>query len=140
MRSDRSSARWQVWGIGRRGGRPLVERHGRWLHLTPARFARAEGWFERYGALTLLLGRLTPLVRSFISIPAGVLGTRLVAFVGPTLLASLIWAFGFAAAGWLLGGAWHSFDGAFRYVDYAALAALAVAGATLLLRVRAHRT
>jgi membrane protein DedA with SNARE-associated domain len=128
------------WWIGRRGGRPLIERHGRWLHVTPARLDRAERWFERYGMLTLLVGRLTPLVRSFISIPAGVLGARLVPFVALTLLASLLWAFGFAAAGWALGGAWHSFDGSFRYVDYAALAAFAVLAATLVLRACVRRT
>ncbi len=128
------------WWIGRRGGRSLIERHGRWLHVTPARFARAERWFKRYGMLTLLVGRLTPLARSFISIPAGVLGARLVPFVALTLLASLIWAFGFAAAGWALGGAWHSFDRSFGYVDYVALAALVVLAATLFLRARTHRT
>ena len=128
------------WWIGRRGGRSLIERHGRWLHVTPARFARAERWFKRYGMLTILVGRLTPLARSFISIPAGVLGARLVPFVALTLLASLIWAFGFAAAGWALGGAWHSVDGSFRYVDYVALAALVVLAATLFLRARTHRT
>ena len=128
------------WWIGRRGGRPLIERHGRWLHVTPARLDSAERWFKRYGMLTLLVGRLTPLARSFISIPAGVLGARLVPFVVLTLLASLIWAFGFAAAGWALGGAWQPFDGSFRYVDYAALGALVVLAATLFLRVRTHRT
>jgi membrane protein DedA with SNARE-associated domain len=128
------------WWVGRRGGRSLIQRHGRWLHVTPARLDRAERWFRRYGMLTILVGRLTPLARSFISIPAGVLGARLVPFVALTLLASLIWAFGFAAAGWALGGAWRSFDGSFRYVDYAALAAFVVLAATLLLRVRMRRT
>ena len=68
------------------------------------------------------------------------LRARLVPFVALTLLASLIWAFGFAAVGWALGGAWHSFDGSFRYVDYAALAALIVLAATLIVRAWAHRT
>ncbi len=119
------------WWLGRRGGRPLIARHGRLLHVSPARFARAELWFEHYGVLTILFGRLTPLVRSFISIPAGVLGSDLVPFALLTLLASLIWSFGFAAAGWAIGGAWHSFDGAFRYLDYA-VAVIFVGGAAYL--------
>ena len=88
------------WAIGARGGRPLVERHGSRLHLGPRRFARAEDWFERYGGRAVFVGRLTPIVRSFISIPAGVLGIPLGIYVALTLLASLIWCFGFAAAGW----------------------------------------
>jgi len=126
------------WGLGRAGGRPLIERHGRWLHLSPARFARAERWFARYGTLAVFLGRLTPLVRSFISVPAGVLGSRLGSFTVLTLLASLVWCFGFAAAGWGLAGAWHAFDSAFRYVDYGVLALCVVAAIALLARARAH--
>jgi membrane protein DedA with SNARE-associated domain len=127
------------WWLGRRGGRALIERHGHRLHISSARFARAEGWFARYGLLTLFVGRLTPLVRSFISIPAGVLGSRLVPFVSLTLLASLIWSFGFAGVGWALGGTWHSFDASFRYLDYGVLAVLAALTVMLLLRVRSRR-
>ena len=61
------------WAIGRAGGRAFVERRGRWLHIGPERFERAERWFERYGSAFVFAGRLTPLVRSFVSIPAGVL-------------------------------------------------------------------
>lgn len=126
------------WAIGVRGGRPLIERHGRALHLGPRRFARAEEWFARYGGRAVFIGRLTPLVRSFISIPAGVLGTPLRIYAVLTLLASAIWCFGFAAAGWAAGGAWHSIDHAFRYAEYAAVAAvLVIVGALVLNRRRA---
>ena len=60
------------WAIGIYGGRPLLERHGRWFHLGPERMERAERWFERWGDWAVFLGRLTPVVRSFCSIPAGV--------------------------------------------------------------------
>ena len=60
------------WWIGDRGGRPFLERHGRWLHLTPERLDRAERWFARWDDWAVLVGRVTPLARSFISIPAGV--------------------------------------------------------------------
>ncbi|HEY2718789.1 MAG TPA: VTT domain-containing protein [Solirubrobacteraceae bacterium] len=59
------------WELGRRGGRALIVRHGRWLHLGEANLLRAEAWFERYGRAAVLMGRVTPVVRSFISIPAG---------------------------------------------------------------------
>lgn len=128
-----------AWWLGRQGGRPLIERHGRWLHVTPAKFERAERWFHRYGNLTLLVGRLTPLVRSFISIPAGVLGAELLTFTLLTLIASLIWCFGFAAGGWALAGAWHSFDTSFRYVDYAVLGVVVAVAAFLVFRLRGGR-
>jgi membrane protein DedA with SNARE-associated domain len=124
------------WVIGVRGGRPLIERHGSLLHLGPRRFARAEQWFASYGAQSVFIGRLTPVVRSFISIPAGVLGIALGRFVLLTLLASLIWCFGFAGAGWAAGGAWTSIDHGFRYVEYAAVLAVVglIAGAVVYRR------
>src|SRR5207248_4571012 len=66
------------WAIGRYGGRPLLESHGRWFHLPPAKLDRAEAWFTRWGNLGVLMGRITPVVRSFVSIPAGVFEMRLV--------------------------------------------------------------
>jgi membrane protein DedA with SNARE-associated domain len=126
------------WAIGARGGRPLIERHGSLLHLGPQRFARAEEWFARYGARAVFVGRLTPVVRSFISIPAGVLGIPLRAYAALTLLASLIWCFGLAAAGWAAGGAWETIHHDLRYADYAAVAAvLVLIAGTILHRRRA---
>jgi membrane protein DedA with SNARE-associated domain len=121
------------WELGRRGGRALIVRHGRWLHVGEANLARAEAWFERHGRAAVLLGRVTPVVRSFISIPAGILATPLAAYVALTAIGSAIWCFGFAAGGWALGGRWKEFHDTFRYADYIgiglviALAALIVA-------------
>src|SRR4051794_16984212 len=56
------------WAIGYWGGRPLLERHGRWVHLNAENLDRAESWFDRHGPDAVFLGRLTPVVRSFISI------------------------------------------------------------------------
>ena len=60
------------WWIGVYGGRPLLDRHGRWLHLAPEQLGRAERWFDRYDDWAVLVGRVTPVVRSFVSIPAGI--------------------------------------------------------------------
>ena len=60
------------WAIGVYGGRPLAERHGRIFHLGPERLERAERWFDRWDEWAVLLGRVTPVVRSFVSIPAGI--------------------------------------------------------------------
>lgn len=120
------------WSVGSVGGRALVERHGRWLHISPQAFGRAEDWFERFGLRAVFLGRITPVVRSFISIPAGIFSTPLAPYTLLTLLGSLVWCLAFAGVGWAVGGSWKHFHHSFRYADYAAAAALLVLGAIAL--------
>jgi membrane protein DedA with SNARE-associated domain len=127
------------WGLGRAGGRALIERRGRWLHLGPERFARAERWFGRYGAAFVFFGRLTPLVRSFVSIPAGVLEFPLRPYTALSALASLVWCAAFGIAGYALGTHWDAVHRAFRYADYAAVAAVVALVALAVLRRRAAR-
>jgi membrane protein DedA with SNARE-associated domain len=127
------------WQIGRRGGRPLLERHGRRLHLAPTNLERSERWFERFGAWAVFLGRLTPLVRSFISIPAGVLGSPLAPYTALTLAGSAIWCFGFAAAGWALGDGYERLHHATRFGDYVVVLIAVAAVAALLLRAFRRR-
>jgi membrane protein DedA with SNARE-associated domain len=124
------------WALGRTGGHALIERHGRWLHLGPERFPRAERWFGRYGSAFVLFGRLTPLVRSFVSIPAGVLEYPLGPYTLLSALASLVWCLAFGIAGYALGSHWDAVHHAFRYADYAALVVLVAVVATLLVRRR----
>src|SRR5690349_19351041 len=75
------------WGIGRAGGRAFIERRGRWLHIGMERFVRAERWFGRFGAAFVFAGRLLPLVRSFVSVPAGVLEYPLARYTALTAAA-----------------------------------------------------
>jgi membrane protein DedA with SNARE-associated domain len=124
------------WALGRTGGHALIERHGRWLHLGPERFARAERWFGRYGSAFVLFGRLTPLVRSFVSIPAGVLEHPLGSYTLLSALGSLVWCLAFGIAGYALGSHWDAVHHAFRYADYAALVVLVTVVTTLLVRRR----
>ena len=117
------------WEIGIRGGRPYLERHGRWLHLDEAKLDRAEAWFLKWESWAVLLGRLTPVVRSFISIPAGVFEAPFRRYTVLTLIGSAIWCFVFAGIGWAAGASWESFHHAFRYADIVtAVAIVAVAG------------
>ena len=111
------------WAIGRWGGRPLLDRHGRWFHLSPARLDRAEVWFDRWGPLGVLIGRVTPVVRSFVSIAAGILEMPLGIYTVLTLVGSAIWAFAFAGAGYGLGKSYSGFDHGFHYVEYVVVAA-----------------
>jgi membrane protein DedA with SNARE-associated domain len=122
------------WAIGLYGGRPYLERHGRWLHLTEAKLARAERWFDRWGDWAVFFGRLTPVVRSFVSVPAGVFEARLGRYTLLTLIGSAIWCFAFAGAGYAAGESWEDFHHAFRYFDY--LVAALIVGAVAFLVIR----
>lgn len=122
------------WAIGDRVGRDTLERHGHLVHLGSGRIDRAERWFERYGAWAVFLGRLTPLVRSFISIPAGLFGEPFGRYVVLTAIASAIWCFGFAGLGWALGASYDSVDQATHVVEGAILLALVIFGFVLLRR------
>ena len=101
------------WWIGRRGGRPFVERHGRALHLGPERLQRAERWFDRHDRWAVLLGRITPVVRSFVSIPAGVFEMPFWPYLWLTAIGSAIWAFALAGIGYAFGSNYERFHHAF---------------------------
>jgi membrane protein DedA with SNARE-associated domain len=117
------------WGIGAYGGRPLLERRGRFFHLSAEKLDRADDWFERFGDAAVFLGRITPVVRSFISIPAGVVRMPIVRFTVLTFLGCLPWCFGLAGIGWGVGKSWHRFHEDFRFVEYAVVAAIVLAAA-----------
>lgn len=119
------------WAIGYYGGRPFIERHGRWLHVTPHTLDRAEAWFDRFGDWAVAIGRVTPVVRSFIAIPAGIFRMPLGRYTLLTIPGSVVWAFAFAGAGWAAGSQWEDFHHSFRYAEYvvaAAILLLVVAG------------
>ena len=127
------------WGIGAYGGRPLLEQRGRWLHLDREKLDRADRWFDRYGDAAVFLGRMTPVVRSFISIPAGVVRMPIVRFTVLTFLGCIPWCFGIAAAGWALGSSYENFHHDFAYVEYAVLAAVILLAVWLILRWRSSK-
>lgn len=106
------------WAIGDYGGRPFLERHGRWVHVSPHTLHRAEAWFDRFGDWAVAIGRVTPVVRSFIAIPAGVFEMPFVRYLLLTIPGSLAWAFAFAGIGWAFGSQWEEFHHAFRYAEY----------------------
>ena len=113
------------WAIGRYGGLPLAERHGRLLHLGPERLGRAERWFDKHDDSAVLIGRVVPVVRSFISIPAGIFRMPFGKYTLLTIPGSVVWCFGFAGIGWAFGSNYDRFHHAF---DIAL-----VAGAVLLM-------
>ena len=127
------------WSIGRYGGRPLAERHGRLLHLGPRRLIRAEHWFGRFGDWAVLLGRITPVARSFVSIPAGIFRMPLGRYTLLTIPGSALWCFAFAGAGWAAGASYEHFHHAFDYVEYGVVAGAVILVVYLVLKRRSSR-
>lgn len=127
------------WAIGDYGGRPLVERHGRWFHLSSERMERAEHWFGRWGGWAVFLGRITPLVRSFISIPAGVFRHPFGPYTLLTFVGSTLWCLAFAGIGWAAGASWETFHEDFRWVEYSIVALVVVGIAVVLVKWRSSR-
>lgn len=100
---------WIAYWVGLRGGRPLLERWGRYVFIRPHELDRAEEWFRRRGELAVFVSRLLPVIRTFISVPAGVARMPLGRFTVYTFLGCLPWTFALTAAGFLLGDNWEAF-------------------------------
>ena len=124
------------WAIGYYGGHPLLERHGRWLHATPQRVARAERWFARFGTIAVPLGFATPFVRSFVALPAGILEWPLRRLLPLAALGSTVFAAAVAGIGWAVGSNWSQASHDLRYVDYLVVAGILSAGTYWFLRRR----
>lgn len=97
-----------AYEIGKRGGRPVAERWGRYLLIGPGELDAADRFFARWGGIAVLIGRLLPVIRSFIAFPAGVARMRLVPFHVYTFIGSWPWCFGLAWVGMQLGDKWNS--------------------------------
>lgn len=97
---------WLAYWAGYAGGRPLIDRWGRYLLLRPHEVDRAHAWFERHGQAAVFFVRLIPLMRAFISLPAGVARMDFVRFSAYSFLGILPWTLGLALGGYWLGERW----------------------------------
>ena len=130
---------WVSYAVGRGGRLELLERHGGKVHMGPAQIDRADRWFQRYGEATVLFGRMVPLLRAFVSLPAGVAKMPIVRFTVFSLIGALPWTIGLAVAGHALGSDWTSVRKAFEYVDYAIVVLIVVGIVYAIVRVRRGR-
>ncbi|MBX9813709.1 MAG: alkaline phosphatase [Proteobacteria bacterium SG_bin5] len=120
-----------AYELGKRGGRPLLLKYGKWLLIGEGEIDAADRFFARWGSAAVLIGRLLPGVRSFIAFPAGVARMKLVPFHIYTFIGSWPWCLGLAWLGYVLGEKWHSdprVSAAFHSAD-ALIGVLLVAGA-----------
>jgi len=124
------------WAIGYYGGHPLLERYGKFLHATPERLERAERWFARFGTVAVPLGFATPLVRSFVALPAGILEWPLRRLVPLAAVGCLGFCAAVAGIGWAVGSSWDSARHDLRYVDYAVVVLVVAVAAYLIWRRR----
>ena len=132
-----------LYAIGRYGGRAAVLRWGGVLRVREPDLVRSEGWFQRWGDWVVLGGRIVPLARSLVSIPAGMLRMPLIRFTLLTTIGSLLWNIALIAAGYQLGRRWEDVSRVVgRYSDVAAVVVVIalVGGLGWLLRRRRDRT
>ena len=113
---------------GALGGRPLIERYGKYVLISGHDLDLADRFFQRWGQIAVLVGRLLPVVRTFIAFPAGVARMRMVPFLVYTFVGSFVWSLGLAWIGVVLGENWSTLKVYFHRFDFA-IAALVVVGA-----------
>lgn len=130
---------WIAYGLGRGGGRTVLLKYGRYVLVKPHDVERADAWFERYGDPAVFFSRLLPVVRTFISLPAGVARMPLGRFSALTFLGCLPWSFALAWSGLLLGDNWEQILPYTEPVSYAVGAVAAIVVAVWFVRRAARR-
>jgi membrane protein DedA with SNARE-associated domain len=112
--------------LGALGGRPLVEKYGKWVLISHHDLELADRWFAQHGEITIFIGRLLPVVRTFIAFPAGVARMNMSKFVIYTFTGSYIWCWVLAYAGMKAGQHWEGLRVYFHEFHYVIAAAFAV--------------
>ena len=117
---------WVAYWISLKGGRPLLKKYGRFVLLTQHDVDRAEQWFQKYGELAVFASRLLPVVRTFISIPAGIARMNIWKFSFYTFIGSYPWSLGLAYGGYKLGENWEDLRQVMRPFDFPIAGIMAV--------------
>lgn len=125
-----------AWWAGKAGGRELILRYGRFIHVTEPRLALATRWFDRHCERVVLISRCVPLVRTFISLPAGIAQMPLRRFALYTTIGCVPWVLALTVLGDVVGKNWESLHTRLAFLDYAVVAAVVAGIAWLALRVR----
>jgi membrane protein DedA with SNARE-associated domain len=121
-----------AYWIGAYGGRPLVEKFGRYVLMSQRDLDRVEHYFQKYGAVTVLIGRLLPVVRTFIALPAGIARMPQLRFHIYTFLGSWPWCFALAYVGMKAGASWNDPNSRLKHILHKADAAVLLVIVTLV--------
>ena len=118
---------WLAYAVGYYGRVDLIEKHGHLLFIKPKHIEWADRWFERWGAPTVFFSRMLPIVRTFISLPAGVARMPFWRFTVLTTLGCIPWIFMLTLIGREVGDRWENWKDSLHYVDYAVAALIVLA-------------
>jgi membrane protein DedA with SNARE-associated domain len=130
---------WIAYWIGYAGRVDILEKHGKKLHIKKSHLEWADRWFERHGDATVFFTRMLPIVRTFISLPAGVARMPFWRFSLLTVLGCLPWVFMLTLIGREAGDNWEQWKDNLHYVDYAVAAAIVGGVVWLIVRNRRRR-
>lgn len=131
---------WIAYGVGYYGRVELIEKHGKWLFIRPHHIAWADRWFSRHGDATVFFTRMIPVVRTFISLPAGVARMPFWRFTLLSLAGIVPWMIGFAVAGKALGDNWEDLQSKLHYLDYLIVGVIVAWIVYLLVRRKRKRS
>ncbi len=106
-----------TYWVGARGGRPLLEKYGRYVLITRHDLDRADAWFQKRGSMSVFVSRVLPVIRTFISLPAGIARMNFVRFSVYTFIGSFVWSTALAYGGYLLGEHWEQIRTVMRPFD-----------------------
>ncbi len=130
---------WIAYAVGYFGRIELLEKHGRAIHVKPAQLRRADAWFERYGDASILFSRMLPVIRTFISLPAGVARMPFWRFTTLTVVGCIPWVLALALIGKAVRSQWIDWKNNLAYVDYLIVAAALLALAYAVVQWRRRR-
>jgi membrane protein DedA with SNARE-associated domain len=130
---------WIAYAVGYFGRVDILEKHGKKLHVKPSHLAWADRWFERYGDATVFFSRMLPIIRTFISLPAGVARMPFWRFTILTTLGCIPWIAMLTYIGMKAGAKWEDWKDGLHYVDYAVAAAIVIGAIYLFFRWRKNR-
>ncbi len=131
---------WVAYAVGYFGRVDLIEKHGRKVLIKQHHLQTADRWFERHGDATVFFSRMLPIVRTFISLPAGVAKMPFWRFTVLTALGCIPWVFMLVFIGKQAGDRWTSWKDNLHYIDYAVLAAIVLGAIWLFVRYRRRRS
>jgi membrane protein DedA with SNARE-associated domain len=130
---------WIAYAVGYFGRVDILEKHGRKLHIKPSHLQWADRWFERYGDATVFFTRMLPIIRTFISLPAGVARMPFWRFTILTTLGCIPWIFMLTFIGVQVGERWEQWKDSLHYVDYVVAGLIVLGAAYLIFRARRRK-
>ena len=130
---------WIAYAVGYYGRVDILEKHGKKLHIKKSHLETADRWFDRYGDWIVLVTRCLPIIRTFISLPAGVARMPFWRFTVLTLIGCIPWVFMLTFIGKEAGDNWEQWKDNLHYVDYAVAAAIVIGAIYLFVRYRRRK-